>query len=209
VDGAAFCPSCGAPAAAAAGAQPGVQPPSAEAPAPPDPIPQQTPPYIAETPPAGEPAMIKQRGISRPTLIGILVVAVLAVVIAYFVLRNERGFQRARGAAPAPAESEMAKALREAEPCRNVISEALAQRGTSPGQPAPAVNQLAISGREGISWNEAAIDRVRLRQFLDISSTMRPAPLLVVRVRSGADPAHVQSIREAVYLGLSCRAESF
>lgn len=114
-----------------------------------------------------------------------------------------------RSAAPVPEESEMAKALREAEPCRNVVTDAAAQAVASPGQPAPAINRLVISGRDGIGWNGAPIDGVTLRQYLDLSGVMSPTPLLVVAVEPGADPSHVQNIRETIWRGLSCRAESF
>lgn len=57
------------------------------------------PPPVTGQLPSGGPAAAKPAGISRATLIGIVVVGVLAVVIASFVVqRSEREFQRQRRA---------------------------------------------------------------------------------------------------------------
>ena len=102
VEGTAFCTSCGAPAAAGAPAQPGVPPPPAEAPPPP---PSEVQPPVAASPPVTGPlppresVATKRTGISRPALIAIVILGVLAVVIAsIFVQRSEREFQRKRRA---------------------------------------------------------------------------------------------------------------
>jgi len=116
VEGAAFCTSCGAPAAAGTPAEPAVEPPPAEVPPlaspppvePPPPVAApapvtEPPPFAAPPPvegpfPAAGPAAAGPAGASRKTLIGIAIVLVLAVVIAFFVQRSEREFQRKRRA---------------------------------------------------------------------------------------------------------------
>jgi hypothetical protein len=115
-EGASFCTSCGAQVAGAEPAQADIQPPSTEGAPPPVPPPQGAPPPAAaplpatEPPPVAAPAPVaaphppagpapaRPGGLPRPALIGIAVIAVLALVIAIFVQRSEREFQRQRRA---------------------------------------------------------------------------------------------------------------
>lgn len=88
VAGAAFCSSCGAPTAVSPPVQPPPQMPPQQSYAP-------APPYAGQPPAA-------PRGMSSNAKIGIVIALLAAVVIGYFVWKNEQEFQRNRRAARTP-----------------------------------------------------------------------------------------------------------
>jgi hypothetical protein len=109
--------------------------------------------------------------------------------------------------------SEANLAMIEASACANVVSEASRPNGQPPqGTGTPLAdeatqNVLVIEGGDSYRWNDAPVDPTMLRQYLDVTHTMRPTPRLVVRRGDGADEASLTKAREIIYLALDCRAD--
>lgn len=71
--------------------------------------------------------------------------------------------------------------------------------------PADIVNNRVRLDRSGAPvWNGAAIDLAQLREFLEITTTMTPQPLLVVEVDKGAPRQSVEALHEAIITADIC-----
>ena len=68
-------------------------------------------------------------------------------------------------------------------------------------------NTLAMDRAGTLTWNGAPIDMVRLRQFLDLTSTMRPAPHLSVEVEAGAPCDRIEAVVTMASRSLNCAAD--
>lgn len=84
--------------------------------------------------------------------------------------------------------------------CQDVVPEA--ELGSSGGE--RTVNRLVVGPQASITWNGAAVNAVRLRQYLDYTAVMNPRPMLTTRVDPAADPAATQSARDAIVRALGC-----
>jgi hypothetical protein len=90
-----------------------------------------------------------------------------------------------------------------ATPCPGVVP--AAEFGAYASDGVPAHNRLAIGPGPTLTWNEASINAITLRQYLDISQTLSPRPILVSRLDPAADPVLVESVRDAIDQALGCR----
>ena len=203
---------------------PGSQPPPL-AEAPPPPLADPPPPAAAVPPPAtAAPAPPAPKPFcSPPVVLALVVVLILAVLaLLYFGgvferLSNQRSEQTSAPAAVRPAgeatppgtggdlaQPDMAgpDGAAALPPCGDVYSEAAAAALPRDDRQR---NSLAVSASGEYLWNGAAVDAVRLRQYLDIVATMSPTPLTVVSVAPGAPPGAVDALREVIGRSLNCR----
>lgn len=111
-----------------------------------------------------------------------------------FASQTDRGMDSSAAAPVAPPP---------ATPCIGVVP--AAEFGAYTSDSVPAHNRLAIGPGPTLTWNEASINAVTLRQYLDISQTLSPRPILVSRLDPAADPALVESVRDAIDRALDCR----
>lgn len=65
-------------------------------------------------------------------------------------------------------------------------------------------NVLAIGGTGAMRWNGNPIELVQLRQYLDITATLVPTPLLILAVEPGAPCDRVNAAIETVSRSLNC-----
>ena len=70
------------------------------------------------------------------------------------------------------------------------------------------VNVIEIEADGRLLWNGARIGEEQAREYLGILANLMPRPLLVLRVRPGADCAGVQRLRQMIDSKLKCDAES-
>ena len=209
-EGSSFCVACGKPVHAAGPAQPAVAPP--------------LPPMPAESVQGAAPPPVAASRSAKPLIFGAVgVAAIVAIVLTLYFTgvfgrRNDDSFasewsstsprdqgpsgfasQIDRGmgsSAAAPVAAPMAT------PCLGIVPAAEFSAHTSTS--GSAFNRLAIGPGRTLTWNDSSIDPVRLRQYLDITQAMSPRPVLVSRLDPAADPALVESVRDAINRALAC-----
>ncbi len=142
--------------------------------------------------------------------------AKIATIVLMCAIAPLSGCSRQQDSAANQADSkppEMVTAEDEGVPCTHVGTDAAyrewqeIQQAAKAGPEATVANELVVEGSGSYRWNDAPVDSTRLRQFLDVVHTMAPTPWLIVRRGPAADEAAVEAAREAIYLGLDCRAE--
>lgn len=203
---------------------PGSQPPPPPpADPPPPPLAEAPPPAPAAPPPA--PAAAPAKPFLSPLVVVVLVVALLTGVVAilYFggVFERLSGRQSEQTTAPTAYPPASGTSPPEAYPglegnmyatpdtpppdgltCNEVYSErdarALPEDGTR------QTNRIDISRAGEIRWNGAAIDPVRLRQYLDLVRTMSPQPRTVVSVEAGAPATARGQVGVAISRAMNC-----
>jgi hypothetical protein len=103
----------------------------------------------------------------------------------------------------------MGAAMAEASPCRDVISEAALATLRRTESIDPVLNRVTL-GRQGtIAWNGTPVTLPVLRQYLDRTRQLPTQPMLVTSAEAGSDPAFVETVREAIFVSLDCRPDSF
>ena len=187
-------------------------PPAAAAP---PPLASAPPPLAAAPPPPEAPPPIQPARpfLSPAAIIAILfglVIVLLAVLYFTGVLdRSPRQAEQApvvgTPAAPAPSAGGLmgpgpSEALN--PPCDNVRN--ARDVAGSPPREGEQRNLLAVTAGGTYLWNGVEVDAVRLRQYLDIVSSMAPTPVTVVQVDPGAPPAAVEELRETIGRALRC-----
>ena len=70
-------------------------------------------------------------------------------------------------------------------------------------RPAGEFNRVIVNAR-GVMWNSAPVDPITLRQYLDLTSTIRPVPTLITQVEPDANPTVVERVREVIRRSLAC-----
>ena len=107
---------------------------------------------------------------------------------------------RSASASPLPPAAASASAAAPA-PCQGVVPAAefdnsVRHDGVS--------NRLIVGPGSSVTWNGVVIDPSQLRQYLDITATLRPTPMLVTRLDPAADPAMVETVRDVIGRALGC-----
>lgn len=91
-------------------------------------------------------------------------------------------------------------------PCENVLSDSeAARRNVQPGD--STVNRLDVEANGGFSWNDAAVDAARLRQYLELVSQMTPPPTLIVAFEPAVMPSARREVADLLRSSLQCRPE--
>lgn len=194
---------------------------------PPPPLADAPPPPLAEAPPAAAPppppVAAPARPFFSPLIVVLLVVALLAGVTAilYFggVFDRLSGAQAEQTTAPTASAPASGTAPPAAEPgfddslaggdnfgCSGVFTERDAR--DQPLGDGQQVNNIVVTAAGEIQWNGAAVEPLRLRQYLDIVRTMAPRPRTVVSVEPGAPAGAREQVSETISSAMNCRFEA-
>jgi len=79
---------------------------------------------------------------------------------------------------------------------------------TSQPNKTQAVNTVAIQNKKGtvLTWNGASVTAKQLREYVQITKTLRPSPTLVLIVTPSADCGEVRRLRQMIQETLRCES---
>lgn len=154
-------------------------------------------------PPAGWPPPVQPRSGGMGWVIGLVAGIVLVVAIGLTlwltgVFESGSSATASRGTIDVKIDSPAASGAG----CTGVVRD-----GEVPAGSGTDWNRVVVGGAS-VTWNGTPVDPITLRQYLDLTTTIRPVPVLITRVEPGASPAIVNRVREVIAGALKCQPTS-